>query len=151
MVNMDVKLYLESDLKEAIRARDDLRKRTLRMALSALKNAEIEKRGALDDIELLAILRKEVKTRRESIADAQRAGRNDLITSSEAEITVLEKYLPEPLSLEELETLARQAISEVGATSPQQMGQVMKILVPRVKGRVEGALVSQVVQKLLIK
>ena len=148
---MDVKLYLESDLKEAIRARDDLRKRTLRMALSALKNAEIEKRGALDDIELLAILRKEVKTRRESIADAQRAGRNDLITSSEAEITVLEKYLPEPLSLEELETLARQAISEVGATSPQQMGQVMKILVPRVKGRVEGALVSQVVQKLLIK
>ena len=150
MVNMDVKLYLESDLKEAIRARDDLRKRTLRMALSALKNAEIEKRGALDDIELLAILRKEVKTRRESIADAQRAGRNDLITSSEAEITVLEKYFPEPLSLEELETLARQAISEVGATSPQQMGQVMKILVPRVKGRVEGALVSQVVQKLLI-
>jgi uncharacterized protein YqeY len=146
---MATKAQLESDLKEAMRANDDLRKRTLRMAISAIRLAEVEKGAALDENAILAILQKEVKTRQEAIAEARRANRPDLEEASQAEIAVLESYLPKALSPEELENLARQAIAEVGATSPQQMGQVMKVLMPRLQGRATGDQASQVVRKLL--
>jgi uncharacterized protein YqeY len=146
---MATKAQLESDLKEAMRANDDLRKRTLRMAISAIRLAEVEKGAALDENAILAILQKEVKTRQEAIAEARRANRPDLEEASQAEIAVLESYLPKALSPEELENLARQAVAEVGATSPQQMGQVMKVLMPRLQGRATGDQASQVVRKLL--
>lgn len=146
---MNIKTQLTNDMKDALRAKDDLRKRTLRMALSAIKLAEIEKRGALDDSTLLAILQKEVKSRRESIADAERANRPDLVAASQDEIAVLETYLPQPFSPEELEALAQQAIDEIGATSPREMGQVMKILIPRLQGRATGKGASQAVKNLL--
>jgi uncharacterized protein len=146
---MATKAQLESDLKEAMRANDDLRKRTLRMAISAIRLAEIEKGAALDENGTLAILQKEVKTRQEAISEARRANRPDLEEASQAEIAVLGSYLPEAFSPEELENLARQAIAEVGATSPQQMGQVMKVLMPRLQGRATGDQASQVVRKLI--
>jgi uncharacterized protein YqeY len=146
---MTTKTLLENALKDAMRAGDDLRKRTLRMAISAIRMAEIDKGGALDENAILVILQKEVKSRQESIADAQRANRPDLEAASQDEIEILEGFLPKQLSLEELESLARQAIAEVGATSPREMGQVMKILIPRLQGRATGDQASQAVRKLL--
>jgi uncharacterized protein YqeY len=146
---MTTKNELETFLKEAMRSGDDVRKRTLRMALSAIKLAEIDKGQALDETGIAAILQKEVKSRREAIADAQRANRQDLIAASEAEIAVVEGLLPKAMPAEELEKLAKQVITELGATSPKDMGQVMKTLLPRLQGRAAGSQVSFVVRKLL--
>ncbi|OGO28804.1 MAG: hypothetical protein A2Z16_12410 [Chloroflexi bacterium RBG_16_54_18] len=146
---MTSKLQLESALKDAMRAQDDLRKRTLRMALSSIRLLEIEKGSELDDQAVTSILQKEVKTRQEAIDEAQRAGRPDLIQASRAEIAVLEEFLPSQMSPAELEGLASQVISELGATSQREMGQVMKTLLPRLAGRASGEQASQVVRKLL--
>ena len=97
----------------------------------------------------LAIVQKEVKSRRESIADAERAHRPDLIAAAEAEILILEEFLPKGFAPEELEALARQAVAEAGATSIREMGQVMKLLKPRLQGRATGDQASQAVRKLL--
>jgi uncharacterized protein YqeY len=146
---MSLKDKLQSDLKDAMRAGDELRKNTLRMTLAAIKLAEIEKHNPIDDLAVMAIIQKEVKSRREAIADAQRANRTDLEQASEQEITLLELYLPKALGATELEALARQAIEEAGATSLREMGQVMKVLMPRLQGRATGDQASQVVRKLL--
>jgi uncharacterized protein YqeY len=146
---MSVKKRIESDLLAAMKASDDLRKRTLRMALSSIRLAEIDKGSELDEGAAMAVLHKEVKARQEAISEAQRAQRPDLEAASQAEISVLEEYLPKPFSPEELEELARQAIAEVGATSPREMGLVMKTLMPRLQGRAAGDQASQVVRKLL--
>lgn len=146
---MDKKATLEQDLKESMRAGDNVRKRTIRMALAAIKLAEVERRAPLDDEAILGILQKEVKTRHETIADAEKAARPDLIDSSRAELEVLKSYLPQPLTGEELEALARQAIRESGATSVNEVGQVMKLLMPRLLGRADGKTASQKVRALL--
>ena len=132
-----------------MRAGEEVRKSTLRMVLSAIRLAEVEKGKPLDEPGILAVLHKEVKSRRESIADAQRANRPDLIEAAEAEIAILDDFLPKAMAADELESLARQAIAEVGAASPRDMGQVMKLLLPRLQGRVPGDQVSQVVRRLL--
>jgi hypothetical protein len=139
----------EEELKNAIRSSDDVRKRTLRMVLTSIKLAEVERRETLDEPELLAVIQKEVKTRREAIEEAKRADRDDLIASAEDELTVLQDYLPQPLKPEELEDLAHQAIEEVGASGPESMGKVMQVLMPRVQGRADGKTVSTLVQQLL--
>ncbi|OGO42117.1 MAG: hypothetical protein A2W36_05130 [Chloroflexi bacterium RBG_16_58_14] len=146
---MSVKSQLENALKDALRAGDDLRKRTLRMALAAIKQTEIDKGITLEDPGVMAILQKEIKTRRETIADAERANRSDLAAASQAEITYLESFLPQELTPQELEDLARQAIAESGATSAREMGQVMKLLMPRLQGRASGDAASQTVRRLL--
>jgi uncharacterized protein YqeY len=146
---MNTKTQLENALKDAIRANDEVRKRTLRMALSSVKLAEIEKGAALDESSLLGILQKEIKSHHESIADAERAGRQDLIRTAQAEIDILEEYMPKPFTQSELEELVKQAIGETGATSMREMGQVMKVLMPRLQGRATGDQASQVVRKLL--
>jgi len=146
---MNLKDQLQSDLKDAMRSGDVMLKNTLRMALSAIKLAEIEKNNPLDENAVLAVIQKEVKSRRESIADAERAGRPDLIQTAEQEISLLERYLPKALDPTELETLARQAIQEAGATSLKEMGQVMKILMPQLQGRATGDQASQIVRRLL--
>lgn len=149
MKSMDIKVQIENDMREAMRDKDELRKRTLRQVLAAIKLAEVEKGDVLDEPAILAILQKEVKSRQESIADAQRAGRPELVEDAQAEIAILETYLPQPLTSEQLEEMAQEAIDEVGATSPREMGQVMKVLMPRIQGRASGSDVSQTVLKLL--
>jgi len=146
---METKLKLESDLKDALRAGDDLCKNTLRLALSAIRLAEIDRGLKLDESAVIAILQKEIKSRHESIEDAQRAARPELEAAALAEIKILQVYLPEAIDPAELEAQAKQAIAEVGATSVREMGQVMKVLMPRLAGRATGDQVSQAVRKLL--
>ena len=146
---MTDKGVLENALKQAMRSRDDLRKRTLRMVLSAIRLAEIEKGTALEAPAIPAILQKEIKSRRGSIVGAERARRPELAAEAQAEIAVLESFLPQQMSAFEVEELARAAIAEVGAASPREMGQVMKVLMPKIQGRADGAQVSQIVRWLL--
>jgi uncharacterized protein YqeY len=146
---MNTKERLENALKEAILSQDDLRKRTVRMALSSIRLAEVEKKAPLDEAGVLAALQKEVKSLQESIADAQRAGRPELAAAAQEEIAVLESFLPQPFTPEELEGMARQAVAETGATTIREMGQVMKVLMPRLQGRATGEQASQAVRKLL--
>lgn len=146
---MSKKIELEAALKDAIRAKDTVRKNTLRLVLSAIKEAEILKQAELDDAAILSILQKEVKLRKESIADAKKAGRDDLIQESNNEIKILEEYLPAAMSDEELESLVNDAIAESGASSPSDMGNVMKVVLPRVQGRADGGQVSQIVRQKL--
>jgi len=145
----DTKTKLSEDLKDAMRAKDELRKRTLRMALAEIKNAEVDKNAALDESGILAILQKEVKSRFETLEGAEKAGREDLVAEAKAEIVVLEEYLPQGLSPEELEDIIRDTIAEVGATSPREMGQVMQAVMPKVRGRADGKEVNQIVRRLL--
>lgn len=149
MNQMDTQKQLELDFKEALRSGDEMRKRTLRMVLSAIKLVEVDKGGPLDEGEVLVILQKEIKSRRESIADAEKAGRSDLIADSEAEISILEGYLPQSFSQDEIEDMAKEVITQEGASSLQDMGKVMKVLMPKVQGRADGSLVSQTVRQIL--
>ena len=146
---MDLKTQLQTALKDALRSGNEVQKSTLRMILSAIRLTEIDMGASLDNAGVRAILRKEVKSRREAIADAQRAGRPDLISANEDEIRIIEGFLPKGISSEELEQLARQVIAETGATSIREMGGVMKTLIPRLEGRATGDQASQIVRKLL--
>lgn len=147
---MTTKNQIENTLKDAMRAGDDTRKRTLRMALAAIRLAEVERGTALDDAAVLQILQKEIKSRNESIEDARKAHRPDLEEANQAEIKVLQEFLPAQLSDVELEELARQAIAEVRAVGLNEVGKVMKVLAPRLQGRATGDRASQMVRKLLL-
>jgi hypothetical protein len=140
---------LQDALKLAMRAHDDARRDALRMALSALYNAEKTARRPLSEDEALAVLVREVKTHRESVEAFTKGGRGDLVAKEEADMAVLSEFLPAALSDEELDALVRQAISETGATSPRDLGGVMKLLAPRVRGRADGRLVNERVAKAL--
>jgi len=149
MKSMETQKRIENDFKTAFKSGDEVSKRTLRMVLASIKLVEVEKGRALTDEEVLSILQKEIKSLRESISDAEKAGRDDLIAEAEPEIQILEQYTPQQLDEDEITELARQAIEEVGATSQQEMGKVMKVLMPRVQGRVDGSKVSATVRTLL--
>lgn len=151
MMSMSRKQELENALKDAMRSQDDLQKRVIRMALAAIRLAEVEKRGDLDDGEVVVVLQKELKTRQETIAEAQKAGRADMIAANEADINVLRSFLPQPLTAEELEALVRAAVAESGATSMAEMGKVMKVLMPQLEGRASGSEASQMVRQVLQK
>jgi uncharacterized protein len=151
MTDPDIKQKLEAALKDAMRAGDATRKNTIRLVLTAIRLTEVEKGTPLDTAGIFAVLQKEVKSRRESIQDAQKANRPDLIANSEAEIKVLETFLPQPITTDELTKIAQAAIAEVQAASPADMGKVMKVLLPRLQGKAPGDQVSQVVRQLLQK
>lgn len=146
---MNTKKQLEDALKDAMRAKDDVRKRTIRLTLSDIKLAEVEKKRELDNAEVLAIIQKGVKERQDVIEESKRAQRPDLVANAEAEMAVLEEFLPDQLTSDELEELTRQVIDEVGASSMGDMGQVMKVLIPRLAGRATGQEASQMARKLL--
>jgi uncharacterized protein len=146
---MDKKTQLENALKEAMRSGDEVKKRTLRMAISSIRLAEVDTGSALPDSAVMAILQKELKSRQETIEEAKRANRPNLADSTREEIAVLETFLPQQLTEQELENLARQAIDETGASSPTDMGKVMKALMPRLQGRATGDQASQAVRMLL--
>ena len=146
---MSLKAQLTSDLKDAMRQHDERRRDVLRFTLAALQNAEIAAREELDEPAAMAVLAKEAKQRRDSIEEFRKADRQDLVTKEEAELAVLKPYLPEQLSREEIAQAAREAIQEAGASDPQEMGKVMAVLMPRLRGRADGRQVSEVVQELL--
>jgi uncharacterized protein YqeY len=146
---MVTKSELETELHSAMRSGDDLRKRTLRMILSSVKLAEVEKRGELDEAGMQAVLQREVKTRQETIADAEKAQRPDLAAATHAELAVVQAYLPAQLSPDEIEQMTRQAITATGAAGPQDMGRVMKEIMPKVQGRADGKTVNEIVRRLL--
>jgi uncharacterized protein len=146
---METKLKLEQALRTAMKAGDDVTRRTVRMALAAIRQVEIDKQISLEEPAVLAIIQKEIKTRKESIGEASRANRMDIVADTQAEVKVLEAYLPAALTAEELKALASVAISETNAASPADFGKVMKVLMPRVAGRATGDVVSSVVRGLL--
>ena len=148
---MDIKEKLTEAMRQAMRANDDVTRRTTRMVLAAIKLAEVEKQAALDDATVMGLLQKEIKNRREAIEEARRANRGDLIGENEAEIKVLEGFLPKAMTPEELRALVQAAIVETGAAAPADMGKVMKALMPRIAGRAAGDQVSAMVKDLLSK
>ena len=142
---------LQAELTSAIRSRDELRRETLRMAVAAAYNAEKAARRPLREDELLGVLAREVKTRRESIDAYRRAGREELAAKEEQEAAVLAELLPQALSEDELRALVTEAIEEVGATSARDLGRVMSVLSPRTKGRADGRQVSGMVAQELAR
>lgn len=148
---MELKQQIEAGLKDAMKTGDDVKKRTLRMVLASSKMAEIDKGGPLDENALMAILQKEIKSRREAVQEAQKANRPDLEEASQAEISVLEGYLPKPLNEAELQDLVKAVIVEQGASGPADMGRVIKATMAKVQGQAPGDRVSAAVRAALQK
>lgn len=145
-----VREQLRSDLRDAMRARDVLRRNTIRMVEAAIKNAEIDKRGQeLAESDVLAILQRQVKQRRESIEQFSQGGREDLAEKERVEIAIIEAYLPRQLSREEVEARARSVIEQMGAVGPGDRGKVMGLLMKDLRGQADGSLVNAVVGELL--
>jgi len=146
---MNLKDRLTEDLKQAMRQGDERRKSTIRLVRAAITNAEIEQGEDLGEDEVLAIIAKQAKQRRESVAEFAKGGRQDLVDQEEEELQILLSYLPAQMSRDEIEVAARQVIAEVGATSMAQMGEVMRQLMSQLKGKADGSLVNQVVREIL--
>jgi uncharacterized protein YqeY len=140
---------MQADITAAMRSGEALRRDTLRMAESAIYNAEKRDRREYTDDEVAGILAKEVKTRRESVEAFRKGGREELASKEEAEIAILAAYLPEQLSETEIAALIEEAIATTGAAGPRDMGKVMGWLAPKTKGRADGRLVSQAVNASL--
>lgn len=138
-----------SDLKEAMKSKDEARLLVLRSLKASAMNSKIEKGAELTDEEFAAVIQKAVKQRRDSIEQFASGGRDDLAANERAEIEILQKYLPEQLSPEELKKIVQETVAQVGATSKKDMGKVMGALMPKVKGRADGKAVQQIVQLLL--
>ena len=141
---------LKAAMRDAMRARDERRTQTLRMAMAAAHNQRIARGRDLADDEVVDVLTKQVKQRRESIDMYRAAGRDDRADAEEAEAAILAEFLPEQLSNDEIEALARSAIVETGASSAADMGRVMGALGPRTRGRADGRAVSDAVRRLLM-
>jgi uncharacterized protein YqeY len=146
---MSLQTDIEAAMRVALKAGDAKRVSTLRMAMAAAHNRQIELGHALTDAETIEVLDRQVKQRRESIELFRGGGRPELAEAEEAEIVILREFLPEPLSAAELERLVRDAVSSTGASSPADMGKVMGVLVPQTKGRADGKEVSDLVRRLL--
>lgn len=154
---MTLKDQLNADLRDAMRAGDDVRKSTLRMLITAVRNAEIPPEGAdatasrveLDDEGVLSVVRKEVKQRRDAIDMYTKANRTDLASKEEAEVAVLSAYLPQQMSKAEIETVARAIIERLGATGAADKGKVMPAIMAELRGKAEGRDINAVVSELL--
>jgi uncharacterized protein len=149
---MTLQEKIDSDLKEAMKAKEAERLSVLRMVKSAMMNVAIEKHGAggkLADSDAIAVLRKQVKQRQDSVAGFEKGGRLELAEKERREIGILSSYLPQPLTAEEVASIVQTAIAESGASSKAQMGQVMKIVNEKAAGRADGRTLSEAVQKAL--
>ena len=140
---------LAEDMKQAMRSKDKVRLSVLRLVKSAIKNAEIDKRITLGEEEIISVLRKELKQRKESLLAIEGAGRDDLIAALNEEMQILETYLPQSLSEEQIEQLVREAVQEVGAVSKADMGKVMPVVMKKIGGQAEGRIVNRIVQEVL--
>ena len=146
---MTIKTQLNDSVKDAMKSGDEVRKRTVRMVLAAVKQAEVDKRTELDDMAVMNLIQKEMKNRRESLEEARKANRADLVEANEAEMKVLEAFLPKAMPAEELRTLVQAAIDETSASTPADMGKVMKVVLAKVAGRAPNDVVSATVRELL--
>ena len=146
---MHPKERLQEDIKAAMKSGESERKDALRFIMAAIKQVEVDTRTQLSEEQTYSLLMTEAKKRRDSIAEARKVGRTDLAEHEEMELRLIESYLPQQLTREELEVEARKAVEEAGAKTPKDMGNVMKILMPRVKSRADGKLVNDVVKSLL--
>lgn len=146
---MTIKTQLNESMKDAMKSGDEVRKRTVRMVLAAVKQAEVDKRTELDDMAVMSLIQKEMKNRRESLEEARKANRADLVEANEAEMKVLEAFLPKAMPAEELRALVQNAIDETGASTPADMGKVMKVVMAKVAGRAPNDVVSAAVRELL--
>lgn len=142
---------LQTDLTQAIRDRDELRRDALRMAISAVNRAAKDARRDLSDDEVVGLLSREIKTRRESIESFAAAGRTDTAATEQAKLDIVSGYMPEQIGEDELVKLVAQAVDETGATSAREMGRVMAALMPKVRGRADGKVVSGLVARELAK
>ncbi len=145
----DLKSQLSDDLKAALRSGDKLRLSVLRLLTALVKNREVEKRGPLTDAEVLQAIVASCKQRQEAIEQFGQGGRADLVDKESAELSILQSYLPAPLTGDELKTLIRQTIQDIQASSPKDMGKVMAALMPKVTGRADGKAVSALVREML--
>jgi uncharacterized protein len=146
---MDLKERLRADMAEAMKRGDTATRDALRLMLAAIKQSEVDEKKSLDDAAVVAVLTKQAKQRRESIADYQKAGRDDLVAQEEVELALIENYLPQQMGRDEVQALAAAIIAELGVTDAKGMGQVMSKLMPKVKGQADGRLVNDVVRELL--
>ena len=148
---MALKEKLQNDLTEAMRARDEVRSSTIRMVLTAIKNEEVSGKEARDlsDAEVITVLSREAKKRREAAEAFEQAGAADRAANEKAEGAIIAEYLPAQLSESEIKEMIAAAITESGATGPQQMGQVMKLIQPKIAGRADGGIVSSLVKAAL--
>lgn len=145
----DPRIAMQAALKEAMQQKDALRRDVIRMGLNAIKQIEVDDRRTLTAEEAVAVLQKECKKRRETIDEAHKAGREDIAETELAQLAVLEAYLPKQMDRAEVEALARAAIAETGATGAKEMGKVMAVLMPQVRGKADGKMVNDVVRSLL--
>lgn len=146
---MGLREEIQSDIKEAMKAKDNETRDTLRLIAAAIKQADVDGGSALDDAAVLSLVMKQAKQRRESISEYEKAGRQDLSEPEKKELAIIERYLPKMMDADEIRVLAVAVVADVGATSPKEMGAVMGKLMPQVKGKADGKLVNQVVRELL--
>ncbi|MGO4274024.1 GatB/YqeY domain-containing protein [Paenibacillus sp. TAF58] len=140
---------LNEDMKQAMKSQDKFKLSVIRMVRSTIKNSEIDLKRALDDNEVLDVLTREIKQRKDSLQEFTKAGRDDLAEGLKAELVILAEYMPQQLSEEEVKAIVQQTIQQIGASSKADMGKVMTALMPQVKGRADGKLINQLVQQLL--
>lgn len=140
---------VQEELKQAMRAQEPIRRSALRMLIAAFKNAEIEARHPLTDEEALTVVQKQAKQRQESIAEFQKAARQDLVAQEQAELEILQAYLPEQAAPDEIEAAARRIVAETGASSARDIGKVMPVLVKQFAGRADGRTINEIVRSVL--
>ena len=145
----NLKQKLTDDIKQAMKDGDTVKRSVLRLLMSSVNNAEIAKRADLDDGDVLGIIAKEVRQHQESIESFKQGSRQDLVDKEEAEMAILQEYLPQQLTREEIVAAAQQVIAEVGAQGPGDKGKVMQQLMPRLKGKADGKEINAVVTELL--
>lgn len=146
---MSIRDTLQADIKTAMREKDTQTRDTLRLLMTAVKQIEVDEQISLDDKGITAVLTKQAKQRRESIAEYEKADRADLAKVEKAELAVIERYLPKMMSREEIHELASKIVAETGVSDPKGMGQVMGKLMPLVKGKADGRVVNEVVREIL--
>ena len=147
----DLEKKLTEDMKQAMKSGDTLKRDTLRMLIASVKNAWIAKQADLTEADVIGVISKEVKRRQESIDAFKKGNRTDLVVKEEAEMVVLQSYLPEQLSREEIVAAAKEVIGAVGAQGPGDKGKVMQQLMPKLKGKADGKAINDVVTELLGK